>query len=53
MTGSITIHTTAFRSLDGATLYDMLQLRSEMFVIEQNCVYQDLEGIDKNAVNCL
>ncbi len=43
----MTIHIAAFRSLDGARLYDMLQLRSEVFVVEQNCVYQDLDGIDK------
>lgn len=51
MRNEITIHTTAFRSLDAATLYDMLQLRSEVFVVEQNCVYQDLDGIDKKAMH--
>jgi ElaA protein len=25
-------------------LYDVLQLRSEIFVVEQNCVYLDLDG---------
>lgn len=47
----MTIHTTAFRSLDATTLYDMLQLRSEVFVVEQDCVYQDLDGIDKKAMH--
>lgn len=47
----MTIHIAAFRSLDGARLYDMLQLRSAVFVVEQNCVYQDLDGIDKTAMH--
>ena len=32
--------------LDAATLYKILTLRSEVFVIEQNCVYLDLDGRD-------
>lgn len=47
----MTIHTTSFSHLDNETLYDMLQLRSEVFVVEQNCVYQDLDGIDKKAMH--
>lgn len=46
----MTIHTTSFQHLDIETLYDMLQLRSEVFVVEQNCVYQDLDGIDRKAM---
>ena len=47
----MTIHTTHFRNLDNNVLYDMLQLRSEVFVVEQNCVYQDLDGLDKKAMH--
>ena len=47
----MTIHTTSFSHLDNETLYDMLQLRSEVFVVEQNCTYQDLDGIDKKAMH--
>ena len=47
----MTIHTTSFKHLDIETLYDILQLRSEVFVVEQNCVYQDLDGIDKKAMH--
>lgn len=32
-------------------LYDVLQLRSEVFVVEQNCLYQDIDGKDKNALH--
>ncbi len=32
-------------------LYDILQLRSEVFVVEQDCVYQDIDGKDKKAIH--
>ena len=32
--------------LDVATLYDVLVLRSSVFVVEQDCAYQDLDGRD-------
>jgi ElaA protein len=35
-----------FAELDAATLYALLRLRSEVFVVEQNCVYRDLDGRD-------
>ena len=28
-------------------LYDILQLRNEVFIVEQNCVYKDLDGKDR------
>ena len=34
------------RDLDAATLYDLLTLRIEVFVIEQACPYPDLDGSD-------
>ena len=43
-----------FKPFDELTLndlYDILQLRSEIFVVEQNCVYNDLDGLDKEAVH--
>ena len=30
-------------------LYNILQLRNEVFIVEQNCVYKDLDGKDKSA----
>ena len=30
-------------------LYNILQLRNEVFIVEQNCVYQDLDGKDRSA----
>lgn len=32
--------------LDPATLYALLALRAEVFVVEQRCPYQDLDGAD-------
>lgn len=36
----------SFESLSVNELYDILRLRSEIFVVEQNCVYLDLDGKD-------
>lgn len=42
-----------FKELTVAELYDLLQLRSEVFVVEQNCVYLDLDGKDKKALHLI
>jgi len=34
-------------------LYFLLQLRSEVFVVEQDCVYQDVDGKDQNALHVI
>ena len=36
----------AWRELDPDTLHDLLRLRSAAFVVEQNCVYADMDGRD-------
>lgn len=33
-------------------LYGILQLRSQVFVVEQNCPYQDLDDKDRDAWHC-
>jgi len=30
-------------------LYNLLQLRNEVFIVEQNCIYKDLDGKDRSA----
>lgn len=35
-----------FDELTTRQLYELLKARSEIFVVEQDCVYQDLDGID-------
>jgi ElaA protein len=36
----------SFRDLDTTTLYAILKLRSDVFVVEQKCFYADLDGRD-------
>jgi ElaA protein len=40
-----------FTQLTTVELYDILQLRSEVFVVEQDCVYQDIDGKDEKALH--
>lgn len=42
-----------FKELSIEQLYSILQLRSEVFVVEQNCVYQDLDSKDSKALHVL
>ena len=42
-----------FKELSNLELYNLLQLRSEVFVVEQDCVYQDLDGKDEIALHVL
>ena len=42
-----------FNELSTSELYSLLQLRSEVFVVEQNCVYQDVDGKDNKAIHVL
>ena len=42
-----------FDELDTKELYELLRLRSEVFVVEQNCVYQDVDGKDNKAIHVL
>lgn len=47
------IRVKTFKELTLQQLYDLLQLRSEVFVVEQNCVYQDVDGKDQKALHVL
>lgn len=40
------VHDAAVADLDPVTLYAILALRSAVFVVEQQCVYLDLDGRD-------
>lgn len=42
-----------FKGLSTSELYEVLQLRSKVFVIEQNCIYQDIDGKDEKAIHVL
>lgn len=43
----------SFNELSVEELYNILQLRSETFVVEQNCVYQDMDDKDQKALHVL
>jgi len=47
------ITTKFFNELTSKELYDLLRLRLEVFVVEQECVYQDLDGKDYKALHIL
>lgn len=38
-----------FDELSPTELYDAIQLRNEVFVVEQQCVFQDADGVDKKC----
>ena len=40
-----------FHELTTQELYNILQLRSEVFVVEQNCIYQDIDEKDQKAIH--
>jgi ElaA protein len=40
-----------FSELSTEEIYNILKLRSEVFVVEQNCVYQDIDEKDQKATH--
>lgn len=42
-----------FNELSTGQLYDLLRLRSAIFVVEQKCIYPDLDGKDDKALHLL
>ena len=45
------IITKTFYELNTEELYQILRLRSEVFVVEQDCVYQDIDNKDQKAIH--
>lgn len=45
--------TKSFSELSTEELYNVLQLRAEVFVVEQNCVYQDVDFKDQKALHVI
>ncbi|PZD79145.1 GNAT family N-acetyltransferase [Mesonia sp. K7] len=43
----------SYPELSKEELYEILRLRSEVFVVEQNCVYQDIDNKDQKAIHIL
>ncbi|WP_444685694.1 GNAT family N-acetyltransferase [Alkalicoccus luteus] len=42
---------TSFHEFSADQLYDILQLRTEVFVVEQACAYLEVDGKDKEALH--
>ncbi len=40
-----------FDELTITELYEILRSRSEIFVVEQNCIYQDIDGLDYRSLH--
>lgn len=47
----LVLHKKLFRELTIDELYELLRVRAEVFVVEQDCVYQDLDGDDQVSVH--
>ena len=45
----LTWHRSAFADLPAATVYAILALRSRVFVVEQRCAYNDMDGLDERS----
>jgi ElaA protein len=43
------LHRVRFDELTPAELYELLALRVRVFVVEQECAYQELDGLDARA----
>ena len=45
------LHKKLFSELTAAELYELLRIRSEVFVVEQDCVYQDMDYDDQPSIH--
>ena len=51
MSERLILHQKSFQELTVDELYELLRVRSEVFVVEQNCVYQDMDGDDQASIH--
>ena len=45
------LHVKTFNELTSEELYEILKLRVDVFVVEQNCPYEEVDGLDKDAIH--
>lgn len=45
------LHKKTFQELSIDELYELLRVRADVFVVEQNCPYQDLDSDDQTAIH--
>lgn len=51
--GLMKIEAKEFKELTLDELYEVLRLRTEVFVVEQDCVYQDIDNKDQKAIHII
>ena len=49
----LTFKVKRFEELSTIELYKILRLRAEVFIVEQNCIYQDVDDKDQNALHLI
>ena len=42
-----------FKELSNEELYDILRVRNAVFIVEQECPYQDIDGVDPDAIHIM
>ncbi len=47
----LVLHQKTFQQLTIDELYELLRVRADVFVVEQDCPYQDLDGDDQTAIH--
>ena len=52
-TDSMEWHWQSFTQLSGADLYEVLAARQKVFLLEQKCLYLDIDGLDRDAHHLL
>lgn len=45
------IYSKPFGALSPIELYDAIKIRNEVFVVEQNCIFQDADGKDLDSIH--
>lgn len=46
-------HANRFEDLSPADIYNILKLRQDIFIIEQNCIYDDIDSLDPDCEHLL
>jgi len=49
----VSVFVKSFEELSKLELYKILRLRAEVFIVEQDCVYQDVDDKDQKALHVL
>ena len=47
----VSIFVKSYQELSKLELYEILRLRAEVFIVEQDCVYQDIDNKDQKALH--